>query len=328
MLVKIFKKAQPYLLLILASYAVLLNVNLYFDAQGLNLSPTAPLSQLLSNFINVITFQSHFLLVTLYIALLFLQALLLNQIVYNYKIIDKANGLTALCYILLSSLFSEHIFMSSAFFAAFPIIFAVERMYRSYNNNQFTHLFDIGFSIGLASLLYLPALIFTILMLIILLITRIFNWREWVVSVVAVIIPYFLTATYYLLTDGLGLFLENHFTKAITSVVPLQLDYLEIGVKVGLSSIIAAAGLFFFQNRFLKSIVKTRVFLTILVYLLTISVLTFLLINPFSLGPIIFLNIPLSIFGAYSLYNTQNTKLAELSHFLLFITLFIFQYIY
>ena len=328
MLIKFFKNTAPVLIVVLAIYTLFVNLNLYFDTPTPDLSTSAPLSQLCTWLLSGFVGQSTFLLAGLHIFLVFIQALILNRMVERYKLTPKNTALPALSYILLTALFNQYIFLSSALLAVFPIIFVIDRIFESYNNKKFTTLFDIGFYIGIASLFFLPSLLLVLLMFVVLLITRIFDWREWVVSITGILIPYILIGTYFFMIDEFGVFANQHFFHAVTGTVELKIPFTELCAKMLLLLVLISLGTYFLQVNIAKSVVKTRKFLTILVYLLTVTILIFLFINPFSLAPISLVAIPLAILLGYSLFSIDRHLFSEGIHLVILSIILFFEYIY
>jgi len=255
-----------------------------------------------------------------------MQAAILNFLVDRHKLLSTYTSLPALCYVLLVSLFNTHLYLSPPFLANFAILIALGRIYSSYNTQSFTQPFDMGFAIGIASLFYLPAIILTAFVLLALNIVRVFNWRQSILCIIGVIIPYFLAGTYFFVTDQLSEFLVSQFGSITTATTTLGINYLEIIIKGTTVLGIIFMALYFFQSQFFKSIVKIRKLLTILMYLLSVSVLTFLFIEQFSLAPMALLLIPLAVFLAYSLFEIERYTIAESIHITILLVLLFFQY--
>lgn len=309
---------------LLAIYTVLLNLNLFLQPISFVNEASAPLSQFCLSLIDWISNGNYSIVWGIYLVLLFSQALLLNRIVNKYRLLSQLSFLPSFGYVLLVSLFNDYLFMSPAFFANFPILFMLDKTYESYNDESYRHLFDIGFAISIASLFYLPTFILVIFLMVALATTRIFNWREWTVSLAGVLIPYFLMATYFFWFDQFGEFVFQHFGSTASS--QLSINKLELVVKLLILLFIIMVTMFFFQIQFLKTIVQTRKYLTLSVYLLAISVMAFLLISHFSFEPVSLSLIPISIFFSYTVFKLNNSLTAESLHLALLSTLIVFQY--
>ena len=323
--INIFKLNRPYLIPLLAIYTVLLNLNLFFQPVGILYEANAPLSELVLKTLHSLSGDNYSVVWVIYLILLFSQALLMNRIVNKYRLLSQLSFLPAFGYVLLVSLFNNFLFMSPAFLANFAILFMLDKTYQSYNQPSYRYLFDIGFSISIASLFYLPTLILVFFMVVALATTRIFDWREWVVSLFGVFIPYFLIGTYFFWFNEFNEFIFQHFW-AITNSQVIPINGLELVVKLLILLSIIMITMFFFQVQFLKTIVQTRKYLTLSVYLLAISVMAFLMIRHFSFEPVSLSLIPITIFFSYTIFKLNNMLTAESLHLALLSTLIVFQY--
>jgi len=323
--INIFKLSRPYLIPLLVIYTILLNLNLFLQPVSVIFEANAPLSELSFTLMEFISGGNYSVIWAVYLALLLIQALMLNRIVNKYRLLSQLSFLPAFGYVLLVSLFNSYLFMSPAFLANFAILFMLDKTYQSYNDGSYRHLFDIGFAISMASLFYLPTLILIVFMMVALATTRVFNWREWVVSLSGVLIPYFLVMTYFFWFDQFNDFAFQHFFgNANSRIIPI--NGLELIVKFLILLGIIMITMFFFQVQFMKTIVQTRKYLTLSVYLLAISVMAFLLISHFSFEPVSLSLIPISIFFSYTVFRLKNALTAESLHLALLSTLVVFQY--
>lgn len=316
---------MPFSVLLLA-YALLLNVNLLLFPNQIEFSSTAPVSKLVLSLLEMLTAGNQTFLALIFIGMVWIQALAINAICNNHRLFESVSGLPALFYILLIGLFNQHLYLSPPFFANFAIIYTLFIIYKCYNSDSFVHYFDAGFYISIASLCYLPALLLLIFVFIGITITKIIRWRQWIVVILGVLVPYLLFSTFYFLNDELRTFLTGHFLHITTTVVtePFEISHwlVQLGIFIGLTSV----SYLITSQRLLFSVVKIKRMTSILGYLLLISVLTFAFIERYTLAPITFLAVPVSVYMAFWFQGISRTIFAELSHFLLLCMVFYFQY--
>ena len=136
----------------------------------------------------------------LYVGAVFVQALMLNAAVNSYRLFESPNYVVALAYIVLTALFNEYLYWSAPFLAVFPLLFALDRLMNSYDDNTYAEPFDVGLSVGVASLLYLPAAVLFIFAVISLSMLRAFTWRHWLLCISGSGITDFVTGMYYFYT--------------------------------------------------------------------------------------------------------------------------------
>ena len=134
--------------------------------------------------------------------LLFTQAITLNALVNQHRLMQKPNHLTGMAYLLITSLFAEWNILSAPLIINTLLIWVWSRMSRLYNQpNPKTSLFNIGMAIGLSSFFYFPVIAFAALVVVGLLITRAFKLSEWVVALFGVATPFYFIFTYVFIAD-------------------------------------------------------------------------------------------------------------------------------
>ncbi|MGZ4034428.1 MAG: DUF6427 family protein, partial [Bacteroidia bacterium] len=108
---------------------------------------------------------------------------------------------------------NDMLLLSPPLFANLFILFAINKLLSSYRkDNAFSQAFDAGLLISVATLFYFPYIVFLPLLGVSLIIMRPFNWREWVISFLGVLIPYIFVLTFYFWNDKLDyLFFDKMF---------------------------------------------------------------------------------------------------------------------
>ncbi len=325
-MIKIFKSATPSALIVLLFYLILVNLNLFLATPEVIWEASAPLSNWLLQLLALIHAQMPILVTVLFVALVLIQAVALNYIIELHKLFPSLHSLVALSLVFLIALFNQSLYLAPPFWANFLLLFALHKILSSYNDDSIGKIFDAGFAIGIASLFYMPAIIMTFFFLISLTITRIFNWREWVIAIASVFIPYFLLGTWFFWNDGLLQFLQEHFLNWTIGVSTFKPSLLEIITKGILLLVIIMAGLSLFQKNFLKIIVRVRKYTTIFVYMLSVSFLSLVFVYELILAPIGIMLMPIAFWLAYTFYEIDRDLVNEGIHLTMLLVLFYFQY--
>jgi len=146
--------------------------------------------------------------------LMLLQAYLLTVFINNNRLMAKANFLPGIAYILTTSLLpdfnrlSSPLIVSTLFLLIFIILFSA-------HNDKTTRgdIYNAGLILGLAGLLFPPALIFIVWIYIALATLRPFKLNEWVVVLIGVVTPYYFLAIFLYLADQLH---QNYFFNGFT----------------------------------------------------------------------------------------------------------------
>lgn len=252
-----FKANNPYNTFLLLIYGLLLKLPMF-------LHPTIPVPQQTDGFLfkAIITqltltvgnsFPVIFPLITF--LLLYTQAVTFNKLVNDEKLMQKPNYLTAMSYLLITSLFKEWNVLSSALIVNTLLIWVWGNMSAMYNTKQAkATLFNIGLAIGVATFFYFPSIAFSLLIIAGLTVTRPFKLAEWLIALLGIITPYYFLLAYVFLNDklkgykfpgfsiGLPHFTESRWALAACIII--------------LAS--ALMGLFYIQLNFRRQLVQSR----------------------------------------------------------------------
>ena len=91
--------------------------------------------------------------------LLYTQAISFNQLANGQRLMQKPNYLTAMAYLLITSLFKEWNVLSAPLIVNTLMIWVCARMSSLHNTrNVSATLFNIGFAIGIATFFYFPSI--------------------------------------------------------------------------------------------------------------------------------------------------------------------------
>lgn len=326
-MIRFFNVNNPSVIIFLFLYVVVLNLSLFFfpDAYPIAVSQ-APFSKLFFEFTDFLFGNNHYILAVFSIILVFAQSLMINNLVNNTKLFTTGTYVPAIIYALLASLFREFLFLTPVLLATFFLILAIGKALKFYKQHQsFGDIFDMGFLLGIASLFYMPDVLLIFLVFLSLLIMRSFNWREWVAGLLGFLSIYFLTGTYFFMTDDLSEFIQQHFLSAGVSPIVFEsrTGFYVVAIVTGI--LLVAASLTFLFN-FLKSTIQTRKFLTMMGWTAVLLALSGLLGNGFTLNHFVALSVPLSILISYLFMTIRRVKIANVLHFLWLAVVLFFQY--
>lgn len=187
--------------------------------------------------------------------LLFTQAITFNKLMNDQKMMQRANYLPAMSYLLITSMFSEWNILTAPLVINTLLIWVWARMSTLYSNtNPKTTLFNIGMMIGISTFFYFPSLAFVLLIVFALIVSRPFILAEWVVSILGIITPYYFLFSYLFLTDKLKGYRLPQFE---ISYPKFHQNYWELA---GICLVILAflIGGYFVQANFRKQLVQVR----------------------------------------------------------------------
>jgi hypothetical protein len=201
--------------------------------------------------------------------LLFTQAITFNKLINDQKMMQRANYLPAMSYLLITSMFSEWNILTAPLVINTLLIWVWARMSTLYSNvNPKTTLFNIGMMIGISTFFYFPSLAFVLLIVFALIVSRPFILAEWVVSILGIVTPYYFLFSYLFLTDKLKGYKLPQFE---VSYPKFHQNYWELG---GICLVIFAflIGGYFVQANFRKQLVQVRKRWSLLLLYLIVAV--------------------------------------------------------
>jgi len=187
--------------------------------------------------------------------LLYTQAITLNALVNQHRLMQKPNYLTGMAYLLITSLFAEWNILSAPLIINSLIIWVWSRMSKLYNEpNPKGSLFNIGMAIGISSFFYFPTISFSVLVIVGLLITRPFKLPEWIVALLGLASPfYFLLAYVYVMDKWQG----YHF-PGVAVTLPHFIESRWALAAVIIVLFTTVAGFIYVQKNFRRQLVQAR----------------------------------------------------------------------
>ncbi len=252
----VFKANHPTNNIVLFVYALLLKLPMFFD-------PVVPKVQSFDGFLFRSLLKSlqgigtSFPLIYQFIAfiLLITQALTLNVVVNNQKLLQKPNYLTAMSYILVTSLFTEWNNLSAPLIINSIMIWVLAQLCKLHNHSQpKSILFNIGLAVGVNAFFYFPSLSFLILIIVGLSITRAFRIREWLMILLGTLTPFYFAAAYFFLTEKWEQ-VQLPFLKLTVPHLKESTWAVSGMILIGIAVLVGAV---FIQNNLRKQLVQTR----------------------------------------------------------------------
>jgi len=248
-----------------------------------------------------------------------LQALFLTYVINKQSVLKESSHLPALMYVVLMSCFPEQLSFNPLLLANFFIIFFLNSLFSFYRADSASfHVFDAGVFIGIAGLFYWPSLFLFPLTWAALVLLRPFQWKEWVVSLLGVALPFIVFAIGLFWFDMLSVnsirsilepFYQMHFSAVYKSTYIIL-----FAILVGLS---IASLIKFFQDMSTFAKLRTRKFLVLFVWFFLFAAISYLVSVKRTMISLSFLAIPLSVMYSNYFLTMKKQWLAELLFLLL-----------
>lgn len=212
-----------------------------------------PLDQTLTGTVPALwiaSFNAHYRALSMLIALLIIliNAFLLIQLNTIHIFIPVRTQLPALFYIVLTAGFNPTHQLTPALVDSLLVIIILYRLFATYKiDGPSVNFLDTGFLIAVASMIYFPAILMFLFLLVSLVMLRPLNWREWVYVFLGLMLPYlFVLSGYYVagvpikeFFPGFGGLFQHH--KQTYSIIQLVGWLFVAGMMIYASYFLASA---------------------------------------------------------------------------------------
>lgn len=246
------------------------------------------------------------------------EAFLLNYIVTENEVLTKQSYLPALIYIVFMSNNNDLLMLHPVLFANLFLLFAVNKLLSSYRKDiAFSQVFDAGFLASIATLFYFPSVVLLPLLGVGLILLRPFIWREWVISILGVILPYLFVITFYFWNDTLNyLWCDKLLFPLLQGKSKPEFSQ-SLYFMIAVSSLIVLFSLAKVFGGLTSGAQKTKKGIVLMIWFFIFSGLSLLIAPQFSIRYFSLIAIPASVFCAHFLGNVKRQWLAEVLFLLL-----------
>lgn len=257
------------------------------------------------------------------LVVVFIQAVLINNLANKYRLFSEMTLFPGLFYILLVSSVQDFLPMSAILLGNTFLILALENLLKIYKNTKCADaIFNIGFWIGTAALFYNAYLIFFFLAFVGLSVLRSFKFKELIMVLCGYILPFLFASAYFFWHDQFQTYWNVHILQQFSFLdFRLTQDWSTYS-KLILLAIFFLIGLMNGYN-FDKSS-KTRNYMLIIYAALLISGFTFLIQDNVRISHFLIIMAPLSILVTARFLSLSKTT-AEIVHLVFFLAVIFMQ---
>jgi len=252
--IAIFKQKSPGNVVITLLFGLLLKLPLFLYPK--NIVASSIDGRLYQWFISILPPNSSMVYSVIAFSLLYTQALMINYMVNEYRMIVKATYLPAMAYLLITSLMPEWNYLSSPMLANSFIIWMFIYLFRLYNsNNAKAQVYNIGLITGMTSYIYFPSVAFVLCVLLGLMILKPFRLNEIVLFFLGCLTPYYFHAVYLFLFGELSL---RNFFPQISVRIPLLKNSIWLAGSILLLTVPFLVGGYFVQANLRRMLIQVR----------------------------------------------------------------------
>ena len=204
-----------------------------------------------------------------------LSAFLLNRLLTSNEVVLKNSSLSALIFIALMSYFPFLLTLHQLSIATFILLMILERLYKSYSKSESLELtYVAGFLIGIASLFYLPFILFFFFLLISFIIFRNIDWHEWVGSFIGLATPYIFLSVYYFWFDEWMIIAHEYQHFFMISFDPAPFREPTFLILSGIVLVLLVFGLITGLSRLSEKTIEIRKKTILLIWLIPVMILS------------------------------------------------------
>lgn len=207
-------------------------------------------------------------------ALLIVMAVAWNKIINKHSLLGQATWFPFFFMLVLLCCRTSLVGFYPALPSSLFLVLFLDKLISSYKKEQaLADIFDSGLFIGIATLFYIPSMLFLALLWIGLLIIRTINWREWVCSVIGFLIPFVFTFTYNLI-----FFPKYPWYNKITSefqyhAIHFSFSWEQITIMI-IIVLLALISLLFYVNKIMDNVVKAQKFWILIIWFILIALIS------------------------------------------------------
>lgn len=255
--------------------------------------------------------------------LLCVLALYINFLVQRLKLFPRNNYLPGMLFLLITSLFPQWFAFSSIVIVMLLMVSICDKLSVLHTTNRPKSLiFNLGFVVGLGSLIYSPFLIYFAVILFGINTSRAFRLHEWIIALLGLLAPYYFLASWLFLSDQLS---RNffHLPDFFLPYIPHSIVSI---ISFTILLLIFALGLFFAQANTRRQIKQVRHNWQFVYYFLIAGIFSLFLNSNSDFSVFLVLAFPLAVIGAATFFYSKKKIIPLLLHWALFLLAIIVAY--
>lgn len=322
MLVSFFKSNNASAFIFIPFIAVAIWAFGYFYPSPLVVQNGMPLYEFMFQLVN----HTKWFTITLGLLMIIVEAFFLNFIINENDILNRKYFLPGIFYILFMSSNKMVLCLHPLIFANLFILLAIQRLLNSYRKEKgFSHVFDAAFLFSIASLFYLPSIVFFPLIAVALILLRPFNIREWLISLIGIVVPYIFIVTFYFAKNlnFYTLIIEKFqltFSPINTNIVFFNSPY---GITICIGSVIILLSFGKLFSNLQSGSQKAKKGALLLLWLFSLSLVSILITTNAITDYFAAIAIPAAVFSANYASNVKKQWWIELLFLFFLLSIFI-----
>lgn len=187
---------------------------------------------------------------------LYIQAVIINKIMNDHRMMSKPNFLTGMSYMLITSFFSEWNVFSAPLLLNTVLVIMLSVLFKVYNQpDAKAPIFNIGLAIGISSFIFFSSVVFIFWVLIAILILRPFRLNELLLCLLGFMTPYYFYGFYLFMSDA---WVPGKILPYLNVHIPILKKSIWLGVALLLLMIPFLTGGYFVQENLRRMLIQVR----------------------------------------------------------------------
>ncbi len=200
---------------------------------------------------------------------LFIQSVLLTHFINSHRMMNRANYLPGMAFMLVTSLLPEWNYFSAPLLVGVALLYILFILFKIYHQENAKGLiFNIGLALGIASFIYFPSLLFLIWVLPALMVMRPFRLNECVICILGLAAPYYFYGIYLVIVNEWS---WQSLWPGLTMEIPVISQSVWLALSVLLFTIPFLVGGYYVQDNLRRMLIQVRKGWSLLLLLLFFS---------------------------------------------------------
>ncbi len=319
-MLSLFRTNQIAFSILLLAYALILRLSYFSGNIPTDMASDGILSLLVKGYIGDSTIGTG--IITLLVV--FVQALLINNLVNKYRLFRETTLFPGLFYILLVSCIQDFLPLSAVLLGNTFLIIAITNLLSIFKNAKCADaIFNVGFWVGIAALFYHAFVLFLFLGLLGLIVLRSFKFKEVIVLISGYLLPFIFISVYYFWYNEFQSYWQTYFLEQFNFLAFPPSRGWNTYYKYIILGLLIVMGVF--NNYTFEKSYKIRNYMNIFYTTLIICGLTFIFQENIQISHFLIIATPLSILLAACFLAMSKTT-AEFVHLFIFIAIMLFQF--
>ncbi len=260
--------------------------------------------------LNLIFFESDILIKSLFYLVWTLSGILANRILMKYKLVDFKGGLFLFFYVMFSVAFWKTNISLDLMLSLLFLILSIQQLFSIHQTTgKISQSLNLGLYLGLSIYFYYPVFVFLIWLIISLAKVKPFKFRDLILVLIGVCIPFYLYVVYHFLNDTLYWWIFEILTQF--SFPNQFLKYFQNNYLWLFTCVLLMISLVSTIRKMDKMTVKIRMFYNILLWMTFFSVVI-LFFGRSILIESIFIFLPLCYFASHYFFTLKRKWLFDL----------------